>query len=59
VTAPLTVRQLAQRWQKPARTVRRWCELGVFPGAFQVGNRWAIPLRAVLVREGEETANSP
>ena len=56
MTAPiLTTGQVAARLHRPVRTIRDWCERGdVFPGAFQVGNRWVIPLRAVLLREGTE-----
>lgn len=59
MTAPLTPADVAARWGKPAWTIRRWCEKGAFPGAFRVGNRWAIPLPAVLLREGENHAESP
>lgn len=64
MTAPLTPADVAARWSQPGRPfptrrVRRWCEKGLFDGAFRVGNRWAIPLRSVLQREGEQHAQSP
>jgi hypothetical protein len=59
MTAPLTPSDVAARWSKPdrpfpRRRVLRWCEKGVFTGAFRVGNRWAIPLNDVLLREGQQ-----
>jgi hypothetical protein len=52
MSAPLSVTQVAQRWGKSTRLIRYWCAKGVFPGAFRIGNRWAIPHAAVLLREG-------
>lgn len=64
MTAPLSPSAVAARWSTPdrpvpTRRIQRWCEKGVFPGAFRVGTRWAIPLRAVLLREGDQHAESP
>ena len=47
----LNTAQVAERWNIPAYTIRRWCYRGAFPGAFRVGHRWVIPRDVVLARE--------
>jgi hypothetical protein len=59
MTAPvLSATQVSQRWGGPqafpVRRVCRWCERGVFPRAFKVGNRWVIPETDVRLREGTD-----
>lgn len=48
----MTPAQVARRLDKPDRTIRSWCAKGVFPHAFKVGSRWAIPGTDVALREG-------
>jgi predicted DNA-binding transcriptional regulator AlpA len=48
----MSIPQVAERWGKSTRLIRYWCAKGVFPHAFQIGNRWAIPHADVLLREG-------
>jgi hypothetical protein len=65
MSAPLSPADVAARWSRPGRPfdrrrIYRWCEKGVFEGAFRVGNRWAIPLASVLLREqGVPGAGNP
>jgi hypothetical protein len=45
---------LAKRLRKSQRQVRRYCELGLIPGAFRTPNgHWRIPLRDGTVREAK------
>lgn len=62
MSAPLSAAEVAVRWSRPGRPfshrrVRRWCRKGVFPGAYQVGNRWVIPESAVELCGGSATPN--
>lgn len=59
MTGPMSVTQVAERWARPVSTIRYWCVRGVFPGAFRIGNRWAIPHASVLLREGTESDAQP
>ena len=54
MTGPLSVPQVATRWGKPRSTILRWVQRGMFPHAFQVGNRWLIPAADVALRKGTE-----
>jgi hypothetical protein len=51
----LTVEQLAARFKRSRSTLRTWCELGRFPGAYRFRNReWRVPPRALAIFEANE-----
>jgi predicted DNA-binding transcriptional regulator AlpA len=52
MTTLMSTPQVAQRLGMSTRLVRYWCAKGVFPNAFQVGNRWVIPTADIHKREG-------
>lgn len=43
----LSVKDTADKWKAGARTVRRYCELGMIEGVFSVDGTWIIPEDAV------------
>jgi hypothetical protein len=42
-----TVEVIATRYGRVPSTVRGWCELGRFPGAYKLSREWRIPAAAV------------
>ena len=52
--APLSIDQLAERWNVGRETVRRMAVAGRFPGAFRVGRQWRVPLAAVETYEAQQ-----
>jgi hypothetical protein len=55
VAADLCVRDLAARYGRSLATVRTWCELGRFPGAYRFQNReWRVPTPALAIFEAAE-----
>ena len=58
---PLSVAQLAARFQVDRRTILRYISRGYFPGAFQIGpatSAYVIPLDDVLAYE-KKLASDP
>lgn len=57
----LTVSQVAQRLRVAGRTVRRWIELGHFPGTERTSPQkkaeYRIPLEAVIAFESNRKVN--
>ena len=54
VPADLTVCDLAVRFGRKPSTVRGWCEVGRFPGAYRLhGREWRIPAVALATFEAE------
>jgi hypothetical protein len=53
--ADLRVRDLAERYHRSPATVRTWCELGRFPGAYRFQNReWRVPAPSLAIFEAAE-----
>jgi excisionase family DNA binding protein len=43
----LSSRQAGERLEVSERTVARWCQDGLVPGAFKIGRAWLIPEEAL------------
>lgn len=42
----LSIRQISEKWELSARRIQVLCAKDRIPGAFRVGNVWAIPADA-------------
>ncbi len=47
----LSIRETAEKWGISVRRVQVICRQGRIPGAFLVGNSWAIPADAVKPKD--------
>jgi hypothetical protein len=51
----LRVEELARRFGRSRSTIRTWCELNRFPGAYRFQNReWRVPAGALAIFEATE-----
>ncbi|MEN8184961.1 MAG: helix-turn-helix domain-containing protein [Myxococcota bacterium] len=56
----LTVRQVAERYERSESTVRGWCARGELSGAFKLhGSEWRVPESALVKLEAKRPGSRP
>ncbi|MDD4111898.1 MAG: helix-turn-helix domain-containing protein [Herbinix sp.] len=54
----MTAKEAAEKWGITPRRVQVLCAEGRIPGAWRLGNAWAIPINSEKPRDGRTLQNS-